>query len=148
MAGKSKSEIVKQLKHLDVNKLLVYRSIKRYEETGSIAKRKGSGAKRTVTTPELISMVRKRIQENPNFSSRQMSIEFNMSRQSMQRILKNELGLKAQKIQETKNLTTKQKSRINESAKTSTSSTVKQNIKIDSHSNSFQPSEDDNDGSC
>lgn len=149
LAGKTKTEIFRKLKKLDVNKLLIHRTIKRYEETGSIATRIGvGGAKRTVTTPEVIEMVRKLIEENPNFSSRQLSIELNISPRSIQRILRNDLGLKAQKIQETKTLTTKQKSRINESTETSsTSSTVKQIHKTDSPPNGlqcdFEPSEDD-----
>lgn len=144
LAGKIHSEITRELKRLNVNKVFVYRTIKRYEETGSIAKRHAGGHKKTATSSEIISMVRKRIEQNPNLSSRKMATEFNISARSMQRILKNKLGLEARKIQGTKNPTSEQNSVG--SNETSTSSAMEQNNKTNSFPDSFQcvlqPSQD------
>ena len=46
LSGKSQPAIVRELSHLKVNKMFVYRTIKRYNDTGSIAKRYGGGPKR------------------------------------------------------------------------------------------------------
>lgn len=106
--GKSQPTIVKQLKHLQVNKVFVYRTIKRYNDTGSIAKRHG-GKKKTATSPEMVSKVHKRIARNQVRSGRKMARELNISHQSMQRILRNELGLRPYKFQKMHDLTDKQK---------------------------------------
>lgn len=107
LAGKSQRKIVSELKKLKLNILFVHRTIKRYNETGSIAKRYGGGRK-TATTEEMIEKVRARLQQDPNCSARRISAELGISRQRVQNILKNELGLTAQKFQEIKDFTPKQ----------------------------------------
>lgn len=105
LAGKSQPEIVRQLKHLKVNRMFVHRTINRYNDTGSIAKRHGGGPKRTATSPEMIQEVMKRIEQNPHSSGRQMAHELNISPERMHHILRNELGLKASRCQKAHNPT-------------------------------------------
>lgn len=98
--GKSQKAIVKALSHLNVNKSFVSRTIARYRDTGSVARREGSGRTRTVTSEEMIQKVKELIQRNPGLSGRQMAQEMNISFQSMQRILKHDLKLKPYKTQQ------------------------------------------------
>lgn len=105
LAGKSQTEIVRQLKHLQVNRMFVHRTIKRYNDTGSIAKRHGGGPKRTATSPEMIRKVKKRIERNPRRSGSQMARELNISLERMQHILKNKLKVKPYKMVKGQELT-------------------------------------------
>lgn len=41
LAGKRQADIVRELRHLNVQKMFVHRTVKRYETTGSIAVRNG-----------------------------------------------------------------------------------------------------------
>lgn len=109
LAGKSQTAIVNQLKHLKVNRTFVYRTINRYNDTGSIAKRYGGGPKKTATSPEMVRKVKKRLERNPRRSGRQMAKELNISQDSIRRILKNELHVKPYKFQKAHDLTPKQK---------------------------------------
>lgn len=109
LAGKSQPAIVRELKHLKVNKMFVYRTITRYNGTGSVAKRHGGGRKITATSPEMVRKVKARIERNPRRSGRQMAAELKISRERMQHILSNKLGLKALKFQKAHDLTPAQK---------------------------------------
>lgn len=94
LTGKSQPAIVKELEHLKVNKMFVYRTITRYKDTGSIKKRYGGGPKKTATSPDMVRKVQAQIERNPRRSGRKLAAEMNISRERMQHILKNELGLK------------------------------------------------------
>lgn len=109
LTGKSQPAIVRELEHLKVNKMFVYRTISRYNETGSISKRCGGDAKKTATSSKVIRSVKARIERNPRRSGRKMASELNISRERVQHILKNELGLKALKFQKVHDLTPGQK---------------------------------------
>lgn len=109
LAGKSQPAIVNELRHLHVNKMFVYRTITRYNETGSIKKRHGGGHSKTATSPEMVRKVKARIQRNPRQSAVQLAKNLNVSARSMGRILKNELRLKPYKIQKVQDLTLAQK---------------------------------------
>jgi len=109
LGGNSQTAIVRQLQHLNVNKMFVYRTITRYNETGSIAKRNRGGPKKTATSKEMIRKVKKRIQRNPRQSANQLAARLHVSRYSIQTILKNELHLKPYKIQKVQDLTEAQK---------------------------------------
>lgn len=109
LAGKSTTAIVRELKHLRIHKSFVCRTINRYNDTGSVAVRHTGGPKRTATSREMIRKVEKRIQRNPRRSGRKMARELNISRERMQHILKNELGLKPLKFQKGQDLTPAQK---------------------------------------
>lgn len=109
LAGKSNSAIVKDLQHLEINKMFVSRTIKRYNETGSVKKRYGGGRKKTATGPKKIHKVKLRIQRNPRQSARKMAKEMKLSDRSIRRILKNDLQTKPYKIQKVHALNSKQK---------------------------------------
>lgn len=106
--GKPQIAIVRALKHLKVNKSFVSRTIARYRDTGSVARRKGSGVKRKATSSEMVRKVKNRIEQNPQCSSRQIAHELNISPRSVQRILQNDLKLKAHKEQKEQKLIDKQ----------------------------------------
>ncbi|XP_053968116.1 uncharacterized protein LOC128869564 [Anastrepha ludens] len=91
LAGKSQPAIVRELSHLKVNEMFVYHTIKRYNDTGSIAKRYGGGPKKTTKTPEMVRKVKARLERNPRRSGRKMAKELKISQDSIRRILKNEL---------------------------------------------------------
>lgn len=105
LAGKQQAAIVRALKHLNVNKSFVSRTIARYRDTGSVARRHGGGCKKTATSPEMVRKVKELIEQNPRLSGRELAQEMNISVERMQYILKNELKLKAHKIQKEHQLT-------------------------------------------
>lgn len=109
LAGKPQVAIVRALQHLNVNKSFVSRTIARYRDTGSIAKRHGGGRKKTATSSEMVRKVKKRIERNPRRSGRQMARELHISVERMQHILKNELKVKPYKFQKMQDLTDAQK---------------------------------------
>lgn len=109
LGGKTQVAIVRALQHLNVNKSFVSRTIARYRDTGSVASRPKSGRKKTVTTPEMIRKVKARFDRNPRRSGRKIARELNISRERIQHILKNELGLKPLKFQKVQELTDAQK---------------------------------------
>lgn len=109
LAGKSQPTIVRQLQHLDVNKVFVYRTIKRYNETGSIAKRNNGGPRRTATSPEMVRKLKKRIDRNPKQSANKLARDLKVSHRSVRRMLKIDLQLKPYKIQKVQDLTPAQK---------------------------------------
>ncbi|XP_033228815.1 uncharacterized protein LOC117180425 [Belonocnema kinseyi] len=107
-AGKSQPAIVRELNHLKVNKVFVYRTIDRYNNAGSIAKRHGGGHQKTETSREMVQKVRKRLERNPRRKANQMAKELKISNHSIRRILKNDLKIKPYKIQKAHDLTPKQ----------------------------------------
>ncbi|XP_015440317.1 PREDICTED: uncharacterized protein LOC107195062 [Dufourea novaeangliae] len=104
LAGKSVPTIVRELQHLNVNKMFAHRTINRYNDTGSVKKRYGGGRKKTATNAEIVRKVKKRIERNPKRSANKMAKELNVSRWSIQQILKTELQLKPYKIQKVHDL--------------------------------------------
>lgn len=60
LSGKRQIDIFRELNHLNVNKKFIYRTIKRYNETGSIKKRHGGGWKKSATSPEMVRRVKNR----------------------------------------------------------------------------------------
>ena len=56
-AGNFKQYISKNLK---INRILVCRTLKRYEETGDIQNRPGKGRPRTARTPKLVKSIREK----------------------------------------------------------------------------------------
>ena len=95
--GKSPSEITKVL---SINRWLVYRTVKRYEETGSTQDRFRKGRPRSVRTLAVRKVVRERIRKNPVRSIQCMANDLNISTRSMGRIVKEDLGLKCYKFRE------------------------------------------------
>lgn len=81
LEGKSNSVILRKLSHLQLNRLLVYRTIKRFVETGSVQKRHGGGKKPTATCRANIECVRK-----SSLTGRQIAKQLNISPSSVYRM--------------------------------------------------------------
>ena len=108
-AGKPNKEIVRALAHLCVTTKLVYRTMKRYKATGSIAKRYGGGPKRTATSMVNIRKVAKRLRRNPRRSANELAKDLGISRRSVGRIMHDHLRVKAYKMHKVHALTPLQK---------------------------------------
>lgn len=103
-------DIVKKLQHHNIKRLFVYRTIARYNRTGSEIPAKPVGRGRFKRTPETIKAVRERIRRNPVRSGRQLAKDMNMHHKTMQTILKKDKGLIAYKKRLVAGLTDKNKS--------------------------------------
>ena len=104
--GKSASEILKEFKLPKSRRSFVYRTIQRYNETGSVNDRNRSGRPRTATTPEVKKKIASRISRNPRRSMRKMAGELQISRESVRRVVKRDLGLSSLKLRNVHSLTT------------------------------------------
>ncbi|XP_055633256.1 uncharacterized protein LOC129773638 [Toxorhynchites rutilus septentrionalis] len=102
-------DILKKLKPLGINERFIFRTIKRYKETGSWKILPKPSRKRTVRSPEAIKRVRKRVRRNPAQSGRKMAKELGISQSTMKTILKDDLRLIPYKKQRVHGVTEKQK---------------------------------------
>lgn len=107
--NKTQKEILSILEKHNVNRKLVYRTIKRYKETGSSKIQPKVGRKRTVRSPELIKRVRERVRRNPGQSMNKMAKDLQISQRSIRRIVKEDLHMKAYKKQKIHGLSMAQK---------------------------------------
>lgn len=62
--------------------------IENFKETGTVHRRKGQGRKKTIVVEENIEKVRRKIEEDPKKSCQRLSVELNISRSSVFRILR------------------------------------------------------------
>ncbi|KAI6660137.1 Transposase [Oopsacas minuta] len=72
-----------------------YRAIKRYLETGKVEDRARTGRPCSVVTPKVRKAVREQIRRNPRRSMRKMASVLKISHRSVQRIVKNQLGMRS-----------------------------------------------------
>ena len=93
--GMRPADIFRLLKKYGVTRNMVYRTADRLRETGSISDRKRSGAPRTARTPAMVKRLRARISRNPRRSQTSLAKSMKTSRRSVQRALKEDLGLTA-----------------------------------------------------
>ncbi|KAI6651224.1 Transposase [Oopsacas minuta] len=93
--GSSKKEIFQKLKNGKVSPKLIYRTIKRYKDTGSLNDKPRSGRPRSVRTPALKNKVRCRISRNPRRSIRKMARELSVNHETMRKLVVEDLGLKS-----------------------------------------------------
>ena len=70
----------------------IERWCKSVRETGGIALFKSTGRPRTIRTKESIQKVKNRLKQRKTVSSRKLARELGISRTSVQRIIKNDLG--------------------------------------------------------
>ena len=61
LAGRLQVATVRALQCINVNKSFVSRIIARYRDTGSVARRQGSGRKNTTISAEMVRKVKKRL---------------------------------------------------------------------------------------
>ncbi|CAD6191784.1 unnamed protein product [Caenorhabditis auriculariae] len=95
-SGMTYSEMVKKLK---VSRVLVFRTAQRYRRLGTSDDMQRRGRPVTVTTPEAVKAVRKKIRRTPERSMRKMSKEYEMSPGSMRTIVKNKLKMIPHRMQ-------------------------------------------------
>ena len=88
-------EILKQLKHIGVNKRFIFRTIKRFKETGTYKITQRYGPLPTVRTKKMVKRGRERIRWNAAQSGRAMAKDLNVSHTSIQNILTHDLKLRA-----------------------------------------------------
>ena len=89
-AGKSQKEICKDLK---VNRMLVWRTLKRYKKRINVQNRPGQGRFRSPRTSKLIKATREKIRRNPKRSIRKTAKEANVSYGTMFTILRRDLKM-------------------------------------------------------
>ena len=104
-AGKSAPEILKALKFPKTRRSLVYRTIQRYKETGSVKDCASIGRPRTSTTQKMKKKIASRVARNPQRSMRKMAAELEISRESVRRVVKRDLGLSPPKLRNIHSLT-------------------------------------------
>ncbi|KAI6656176.1 hypothetical protein LOD99_1509 [Oopsacas minuta] len=93
--GKTQKEILKLLNIPANRRKFVYRTIRRYNETGEVCDKARSGRPPSVTTPALQKLVRERIRRNPRRSMRKMAQELKVSESSVRKIVKVNLGMRS-----------------------------------------------------
>ena len=96
--GKSASEILKALKLPKSRLSFVYRTIQRYNETGSENDRNRSSHPRTATTPKVNKTIASRIARNPQRSMKKMAGKLQISRKSVRHVVKRDSGLSFLKL--------------------------------------------------
>ena len=77
----------------------IYNVLKLYRETGTSSTKPIPVPKRSVRTKGLIEKVKKRVNRNPTRSMRSMARGINISQTTIRRVVKEDLGLKALKMQ-------------------------------------------------
>lgn len=83
----------------------VSRTIKQIEKRGHTGRHPGSGRKRTVNTPRVRQIIKKRLLRNSRVSMRKIAREIGVSRESARRIAKEHLKVKPYKLQKVQLLT-------------------------------------------
>ena len=106
--GKSVKEIIRAL---STTKWTVYRTIKRFSETGKTSDRTRSGRTRSVRTPLLKKSVLEKRRYNPKRSVQGMANEYNNSTRTMGRLVHEHLGLKSYKFRKAQLLSNVKKKR-------------------------------------
>ena len=89
-AGNSRQDISKSLK---VNRRLVWRTLKRYEETGDFQNRPGQGRPRTARTPKPVKSKREKIRRNSKRFIQNLAKESNVSYGTMSTVLRKDLKM-------------------------------------------------------
>ena len=106
MAGESKPAIAKAL---NINRSTVHRAWKAYKERGTTDYQSPPGKPKTVRNENLINTVKAKIEENNEVSVRGLARELNVARTTMERIVKQDLGLKTLSTVPCQQLTFKQR---------------------------------------
>ena len=88
---------------------MIYRTINRLKETGSITDRKRSGRPRSVRIPAAIKRFRSRIWRNPQQSQSSLARGLGVSKTSINRMLKKGLRLKPFKKRRAQGLSIEEK---------------------------------------
>lgn len=92
--GKSCKEIANALKIMKVTKSTAWYTIKRFKETKSLENRPKSGRPRSVRTKKLIQATRLKIFRNGRRSLRKMATDAGIKRESMRKIVREDLKMR------------------------------------------------------
>ena len=95
-AGFSNQEVMKKL---NVCRKTVFNVMKRFNETGSTSSKPIPGRKRSVRTKRITEIVKKRMKRNPRRSMKKIAKDLKIPETTMRRVVKEDLGLKASKMQ-------------------------------------------------
>lgn len=98
-AGKRSCDILRTLSFSRARESFVRKTIQRYQETGGIADRPRSGRPRAVRNPQLRRTVAQQIRRNPRRSQRSIARNVGVSRSTITRLLRQDLGLTAYRLQ-------------------------------------------------
>lgn len=102
LAGVSKSSIAQKLK---ISQRTVQRLAKQFREKGHVNETPKSGRPRSVNVRRIRGIMKKRIKRNDEISLNQIAKSLNISRESTQRIVKKELGLRSYRLHQGQFLT-------------------------------------------
>ena len=91
--GVQPCDIAEALARLQITKSKIYRVCKRLSKGDSVDNRHRSGRSRTARTAAAIKNVREQIRKNPQRSTNSLASHHRMSRWSVRRILREDLGL-------------------------------------------------------
>ncbi|XP_059096817.1 uncharacterized protein LOC131891306 [Tigriopus californicus] len=97
--GETCQEIARTLSSLKVTKSTAWYTIKRYKYTGSVENRPKSGRPRSIRTRKLIEATRSKIRRNPKRSIRKLASEAGVGRESMRKVIRKDLKMKAYHLQ-------------------------------------------------
>lgn len=95
--GHSPTKIFKLLENLKFSLRFVYRTIERYSEVSSLNDKKRSGRPRTARTPAVVQAIRARIARNPARKQKVMALQMGLSKNTVKRVLNQDLRLRAYK---------------------------------------------------
>lgn len=95
------AEVVRRAMALGVKRATAYRHIHRLSTTGCITDMRGFNTPRPVCTAQLAKAVKARIRRNCHRSLRKMAKQMKVPRESLRRMVKNNLGLKSLKMRKT-----------------------------------------------
>ena len=95
--GHKQKQILNLLKMPNGRRMFVYRTIKRYQKTGTVEDKVRSGRPSSIITPRVKKAIREQIRRNPRRSMRKIALGMEISRRSVSRIVKNDLGMKSPK---------------------------------------------------
>jgi hypothetical protein len=93
-AKTTRSNIFKDLEHLGITRLFVYRTIKRFSETNGIADRPRSGRPQSLRTPALVKAVREQIRRNPCRKKCFLAKQMNAAKRTLCRVINEDLRLR------------------------------------------------------
>lgn len=85
--GKTPGNIFREMAKFEVSRNFVYRTIKRYEDTGSTDKRYNGGCRKSATAEKNVSLLKYRIMKDPDRSARKLAADMKISDRSVRRML-------------------------------------------------------------
>jgi hypothetical protein len=94
-AGLSTASIFHRLKHNNYSRSFIHSVLKRFRTSNSVSDAPRSGRPRLVRSKQFVKVVRERFRRNPSSSVRCLAKKMKVSRSSLQRTVREDLGFKA-----------------------------------------------------